>query len=265
MGDERPVALVTGAAGDIGRATAHRLAQKGWSLALVDHPSVLEMLEGTRQQCTASGASTWSDTFDVTDAAGVDRSVDACRDAIGVPTALFNNAGYQGTFERIDRYPRVDARHVFEVNVLGAFTVLSTVSAAMVAAGVSGSIVSSASMAGVTGAPNMSAYSASKAAIIGLTKSAAKDLAPAGIRVNSVSPAFIGPGRMWDNQLASQAASRTPYYATEPSEVARQMIRMVPLGRYGSPDEVARVVAFLLSEDASYLTGINIEISGGSV
>jgi 2-dehydro-3-deoxy-L-rhamnonate dehydrogenase (NAD+) len=265
MGDERPVALVTGAAGDIGRATAHRLAQEGWSLALVDHPSMLEMLEATRQQCTASGASTWSDTFDVTDAAGVERSVDACRDAIGVPAALFNNAGYQGTFERIDRYSHLDARRVFEVNVLGAFTVLSTVSAAMVAAGVTGSIVSAASMAGVTGAPNMSAYSASKAAIIGLTKSAAKDLAPAGIRVNSVSPAFIGPGRMWETQVASQAATRTPYYATDPSEVARQMIRMVPLGRYGSPDEVARVVAFLLSDDASYLTGINIEISGGSV
>ena len=110
----------------------------------------------------------------------------------------------------------------------------------------------------------MSAYSASKAAIIGLTKSAAKDLAPAGIRVNAVSPAFIGPGRMWDNQVASQAAALSPYYADDPSEVARQMIRMVPLRRYGSADEVARVVAFLLSDDASYLTGINIEISGGS-
>jgi NAD(P)-dependent dehydrogenase (short-subunit alcohol dehydrogenase family) len=151
------------------------------------------------------------------------------------------------------------------VNVLGTFTVLSAVSAAMVAARVAGAIVSSASMAGVTGAPNMSAYSASKAAIIGLTKSAAKDLAPAGIRVNAVSPAFLGPGRMWENQVASQAAARSHYFADDPSEVARQMIRMVPLGRYGSTDEVASVVAFLLSNDASYLTGINVEISGGSV
>ncbi|MGH9289197.1 MAG: SDR family NAD(P)-dependent oxidoreductase [Acidimicrobiales bacterium] len=154
---------------------------------------------------------------------------------------------------------------MFEVNVLGAFTVLSTVSAAMVAEAVAGSIVSSASMAGVTGAPNMSAYSASKAAVIGLTKSAAKDLAPVGIRVNAVSPAFIGPGRIWDNQVTSQAAAPGPYYADNPSEVARQMIRLVPLGRRGSPDEVAGVVAFLLSDDASYVTGINIEISGGSV
>jgi NAD(P)-dependent dehydrogenase (short-subunit alcohol dehydrogenase family) len=143
--------------------------------------------------------------------------------------------------------------------------VLSTVSAAMITAGLTGSIVSTASMAGITGAPNMSAYSASKAAIVGLTKSAAKDLAPAGIRVNAVSPAFIAPGRMWEKQVASQAATPSPYYADDPSEVARQMIRMVPLGRYGSTDEVARVVAFLLSDDASYITGINVEVAGGSV
>jgi NAD(P)-dependent dehydrogenase (short-subunit alcohol dehydrogenase family) len=142
--------------------------------------------------------------------------------------------------------------------------VLSAVSAAMVAAGQAGAIVSSASMAGVTGAPNMSAYSASKAAVIGLTKSAARDLAPVGIRVNAVSPGFIGPGRMWDNQVAYQATAPGPHYADDPSEVARQMIRMVPLGRRGSPDEVAYVVAFLLSDEASYITGVNIEISGGS-
>ncbi len=265
MDRERPIALVTGAAGDIGRAAARRLAQQGWSLALVDHPGRLEALDRARQECERLGAPTWVDAFDVTEVAGVERSVGACMDAIGVPAALFNNAGYQGRFERIDRYPHVDARRVFEVNVLGAFTVLSAVSAAMVEAGVRGSIVSSASMAGVSGAPNMSAYSASKAAILGLTKSAAKDLAPAGIRVNAVSPAFIGPGRMWDNQVASQAAAPSPYYADDPSEVASQMIRMVPLGRYGSADEVARVVAFLLSDDASYVTGVNIEISGGSV
>jgi NAD(P)-dependent dehydrogenase (short-subunit alcohol dehydrogenase family) len=265
MDDKRPIALVTGAAGDVGGATARRLAQQGWSLALVDHPSALEALDQTRQQCAALGAPAWTDAFDVTDAAAVERSVAACRDAIGVPTGLFNNAGYQGAFERIDRYPSADARRVVEVNVLGAHTVLSAVSAAMVAAGVAGAIVSSASMAGVTGAPNMSAYSASKAAIIGLTKSAAKDLAPFGIRVNAVSPAFIGPGRMWENQVASQAAIPSPYFADDPSEVARQMIRMVPLGRCGSTNEVASVVAFLLSADASYLTGINVEISGGSV
>ena len=83
--------------------------------------------------------------------------------------------------------------------------------------------------------------------------------------MNAVSPAFIGPGRMWDNQVVQQASAPSPYYADDPDEVARQMLAMIPLGRYGSTDEVARVVAFLLSDEASYLTGINVEIAGGSV
>jgi NAD(P)-dependent dehydrogenase (short-subunit alcohol dehydrogenase family) len=262
---DRGIAFVTGAAGDIGRAAARRLADSGWSLALVDHPSAFDGLDSTRDECVSLGATVWVDTFDVTDAEQVEQSVVKCREAIGVPTALFNNAGYQGRFLRVDGYDRDDARRVCEVNILGAFSVLSVVSRVMIEANVTGSIVCTASMAGVTGAPNMAAYSASKAAVIGLVKSAAKDLAPAGIRVNAVSPAFIGPGHMWDNQVAAQAAAASPYYADDPAEVARQMIAMVPLGRYGSPDEVARVVAFLLSDDASYLTGINVEISGGSV
>jgi NAD(P)-dependent dehydrogenase (short-subunit alcohol dehydrogenase family) len=110
----------------------------------------------------------------------------------------------------------------------------------------------------------MPAYSASKAAVIGLTKAAAKDLAPRGIRVNAVSPAFIGPGRMWTTQVERQAAAGSQYYAADPDEVASQMIGMVPMRRYGSVREVATVVAFLLSDDASYVTGVNIEISGGS-
>ena len=125
-------------------------------------------------------------------------------------------------------------------------------------------VVIIASMAGVSGAPTMPAYAASMAAVIGLTKAAAKDLAPHGIRVNAVSPAFVGPGRMWDTQVARQAAAGSQYYATDPDLVAAQMIGMVPLRRYGSPHEIANVVAFLLSDDASYMTGVNLEVSGGS-
>jgi NAD(P)-dependent dehydrogenase (short-subunit alcohol dehydrogenase family) len=134
----------------------------------------------------------------------------------------------------------------------------------MIDGGTGGSIVNIASMAGVSGAPNMPAYSASKAAVVGLTKATAKDLAPHGIRVNAVSPAFIGPGRMWETQVAQQAAAGSQYYAADPDAVAAQMIGMVPLRRYGSVHEVAKVVAFLLSDDASYVTGANLEVSGGS-
>jgi NAD(P)-dependent dehydrogenase (short-subunit alcohol dehydrogenase family) len=199
-------------------------------------------------------------TFDVTDEAAATAGVRA----MGPLDGLVNNAGYQGVFTSVDGYPIDDARRVVEVNVLGAMTILAAVSRGMIDRGAGGSIVNIASMAGVSGAPNMPAYSASKAAVIGLTKAAAKDLAPSGIRVNAVSPAFIGPGRMWDTQIAQQAAAASQYYGTDPDAVAAQMIEMVPMRRYGSVHEVATVVGFLLSDDASYVTGVNVEVSGGS-
>jgi NAD(P)-dependent dehydrogenase (short-subunit alcohol dehydrogenase family) len=244
--------LITGAAGDIGTAIAEVLARRGRRVVLADHPDASERLDELGSRLGAECV-----TFDVTDEAAVAAAIDGL-----VPLAgLVNNAGYQGVFTSVDRYPLEDARRVIEVNVLGVLTVLAA--AARVMTG--GAIVNIASMAGVSGAPNMPAYSASKAAVIGLTKAAAKDLAPRGIRVNAVSPAFIGPGRMWDTQVARQAAAGSQYYAAEPSEVAAQMVGMVPMRRYGSVHEVATVVAFLLSDDASYVTGVNVEVSGGAL
>jgi NAD(P)-dependent dehydrogenase (short-subunit alcohol dehydrogenase family) len=252
--------LVTGAAGDIGAAIAVRLASAGRDVVLADHPGAAAQLAESAEQCRGRGGEVAATTFDVTD----ERATDAAVGALGPIDGLVNSAGLQGVFAPIDSYPLDDARRVFDVNVLGLIAVLTAVSRGMIESGSGGSIVNVASMAGVSGAPNMPAYSASKAAVIGLTKAAAKDLAPAGIRVNAVSPAFIGPGRMWDSQVAQQAAAGSQYYAADPEAVAAQMIGMVPLRRYGSTDEVARVVAFLLSEEASYVTGVNIEVSGGS-
>ena len=244
--------LVTGAAGDIGTAIAELLAQRGYTLALADHPDAVARLD---ELCRRLGAECV--TFDVTDEAAVTAAVER----LGPLGGVVNNAGYQGVFTSVDSYPLDDARRVLEVNVLGVMTVLAAAARAMTG----GAVVNIASMAGVSGAPNMPAYSASKAAVIGLTKSAAKDLAPKGIRVNAVSPAFIGPGRMWETQVERQAAAGSQYFAADPDAVAEQMIGMVPLRRYGSVHEVATVVAFLLSDDASYVTGVNVEVSGGSV
>ena len=259
-----PVALITGAAGDIGRAVATRLGAEGWCLALTDHPSAAERLEVAAGAIEARGGRAWSACCDVVDADAVRALVGRCCAELGTPEGLFNNAGVQGSFAPVARSDLADVRRVLEVNVVGTITVLEEVAGAMIRASVGGAVVNTASMAGVSGAPNMPAYSASKAAVIGLTKSAAKDLAPAGIRVNSISPAFIGPGVMWDAQVAAQAAAGSQYYDRSPEVVARQMIDMVPMRRYGSSAEVASVVAFLLSADASYVTGQNIEITGGS-
>jgi NAD(P)-dependent dehydrogenase (short-subunit alcohol dehydrogenase family) len=252
--------LVTGAAGDIGTAIASVLAERGHDLALADHPAADARLADTVDLCRRLGARAEGIAFDVTD----ESATVAVMEKLGAVGGLVNNAGYQGVFTPIEDYPLEDARRVIEVNVLGLMTVLAAVGRVMIAEGGGGSVVNIASMAGVSGAPNMPAYSASKAAVIGLTKAAAKDLAPAGIRVNAVSPGFVGPGRMWDAQVALQAAADTQYYAADPATVAAQMIDMVPMRRYGSAEEVATVVAFLLSTDASYVTGVNIEVAGGS-
>ncbi len=176
---------------------------------------------------------------------------------------LFNNAGYQGDFANIIDYDVADFRRVLDINVTGMFIVLQHFARCLVAAGLPGAIVNTASMAH-GGTPNMAAYSASKAAVIALTKTAAKDLAHHTIRVNSISPAFIGPGLMWDRQVELQAGTPSQYFTDDPDEVSAQMISSVPLRRYGSLDEMAAAAQFLLSDESSYITGFDIEVSGGA-
>jgi 2-dehydro-3-deoxy-L-rhamnonate dehydrogenase (NAD+) len=260
----REVVLITGAAGDIGFATATRLGSPTRCLALADHPSSSEKLAARAEQLRSAGFEVVQARFDVCDRDDVSRAIGEVQASVGTPTLVFNNAGYQGSFARVDQMSTSDVERVFAVNVLGAFNVIAETASRMIDTTSPGAIVNTASMAGVGGAANMAGYSASKAAVIGLTKSSAKDLAPFNIRVNAISPAFIGPGAMWDRQVELQAATGSQYYSTDPVEVAKQMISSVPMRRFGSLDEVASVVEFLLSSAASYLTGVNIEISGGS-
>lgn len=257
-------AFVTGAAGDLGRAAGVALAADGWGLLLTDHPTRAEQLDETRGACRAHGVDCWAACCDVTRHDELEAGVAEFAQRFGTPTAVVASAGVQGEFAPVHTYDPAGVSRVLEVNVVGVFNTISVAARAMIDAGAGGAIATMASMAGVSGAPNMPVYSASKAAVIGLSKGAAKDLAPFGIRVNAVSPAFIGPGAMWDNQVARQAAVGSQYYDADPEVVARQMRDMIPLRRSGTPEEVADVVCYLVGDRSSYLTGINVEISGGS-
>lgn len=258
-------ALVTGGAGDFGRAVAERLVTSGARVVITDLATAAEGLERTRQECAsrAVDAPALVVTGDVTDPSSVEALFDAAVEQVGVPDLVFNNAGVQGLIAPLQDYPLDDMAMVVRVNVEGVFHVLREAGRRLREAGRGGAIVNSASMAGVEGAANMPAYSLSKGAVMSLTRSASKDFAPLGIRVNAISPAFIGPGRMWDLQTARQAQAATQYYSTDPATVAREMIGAVPLRRLGSLAEVANAVMWLLSDESSYLTGQNIIISGG--
>lgn len=252
--------LITGGAGDIGKATAHRFAANGAGVVLLDlnEPKLADVAE------ELAGYNVPIATFrcDVTAADEVAKAFAGAVEQVGQINYVFNNAGYQGVFARTDEYPADDFEKVININVIGVFHVLQAAAQHLRDTG-GGAIVNMASHAGVKGPPNMLAYAASKFAVIGMTETAAKDLAPYGIRVNALSPALIGPGIMWTRQTELQAAVRSQYFDTDPKVVEQQMLDSVPLRRLGSLEEVANGVAFLMSEEASYITGLNLEVTGG--
>jgi NAD(P)-dependent dehydrogenase (short-subunit alcohol dehydrogenase family) len=257
---EGKIALITGGAGDIGLATATRLGEEGATIALLDVKE--DALSKAQQRLSKKGISSQIYRCDVTEYQEVRRTVESIVSEFGAIDLLFNNAGYQGVFEPLPNYPADDFAKVIEINLIGAFHVLQVVSGHMMDRRF-GRIVNTASMAGVDGPPNMAGYGASKFAIIGLTQTAAKDLAPYNVRVNAISPGFMGPGYMWDRQVELQAKAGSQYFSTDPKEVAQQMIGSVPMRRYGNIEEIPGTVAYLFSEDSSYTTGVNIRISGG--
>jgi len=176
---------------------------------------------------------------------------------------LWNNAGYQGLIRPTLEYDPIDFGRVMTINVTGMFIVLQAVAKHMKEQQSGGSIVNTASVAGLRGTPAMVAYASSKAAVLAMTVSTSKDLAPYNIRVNAISPALIGPGFMWTRQNELHAKSGSPYFSTEPDVVAQNKINSVPMKRLGTIQEVLNSVSFLLSDDASYTTGTNLVIDGG--
>lgn len=252
--------LITGGAGDIGKATAQRFAANGAGIILLDLNEA--KLAEVAQALAEHHAPVHTFHCDVTSTQDVAKAFSSAIAQIGRIDYVFNNAGYQGAFATTDEYPEDDFQKVMDINVIGAFHVLKAAAQHLRDAG-GGAIVNMASHAGVDGPPNMLAYAASKFAVVGMTQTAAKDLAPYRIRVNALSPALIGPGMMWTRQTELQAAVGSQYFDADPKVVEQQMINSVPLRRLGSLEEVANAVAFLMSDEASYITGFNLDLTGG--
>jgi len=265
------VIIITGAGGNFGRSGSVYFALRGAKVVALDNNSnaLSETIEFVKGECSGViEPRIISIECDVTKQSSVDNAIENAFQYWGTPHLLWNNAGYQGQITPTLDYDIDDFARVMNINVTGMFRVLQAVSKRM--ANASGdksdykfAIVNTASVAALRGTPAMVAYSSSKAAVIAMTVSSAKDLAPHGIRVNAISPALIGPGYMWDRQNELHAKSNSPYFATNPEKVAEGKINSVPMKRLGTIDEVVKSVAYLLSDDSSYTTAFNLVVDGG--
>jgi 3-oxoacyl-[acyl-carrier protein] reductase len=240
------VAVVTGAASGIGLGVARRLAAEGARLSLWDRDA-----EGLKRAAAELGAKTHGAKshhvpLDLTDHAAVDDAAREAVTALGGIDILVASAGITGPNATLADYPVDEWKRVFDVNVHALFYCNKAVLVPMRARNY-GRIVNIASIAGKEGNPNASAYSASKAAVIGLTKSLGKELATTGICVNCVTPAAV----------------KTAIFDQMKQEHIDFMLSKIPLGRFGLVEEVAAMITWLASEECSFSTGAVFDLSGG--
>ena len=235
------VAVVTGGVSGIGYAVSQRLLAEGARLAIWDRDGAALAKAGSRL-----GGAVHTEHLDLADAAAVQRAGDATAKALGGIDILVASAGITGPNKTTWEYPIAEWQRVMDVNINGVFYSNRTVVPHMLARGY-GRIVNIASIAGKEGNPNASAYSASKAAVIGLTKSLGKELARTEVRVNCVTPAAV----------------RTPIFDQMSQEHIDFMLSKIPMARFGTVDEIAALICWLCSEEASFSTGAVFDCSGG--
>jgi len=239
------VAVVTGAARGIGRTIAEALAREGADLALCD--CQVEWMNDTVAAVQALGRKAMAGAADVGNAAAVDAFVNQVMGHYGRIDILVNNAGITRD-KLVIRMSDEDWDQVLRINLTGAFLLSRSVAKVMMKQR-SGCMVNIASIIGLIGNAGQCNYAASKAGLIAMSKSMAKELAGRGIRVNAVAPGFI-VSKMTD------ALSE---------DVRNQMMAAIPAGRFGTADDVAKSVVFLASDDASYVTGQVLSVNGGMV
>ena len=251
---ENKVIVITGAAGGIGKATAKKLADQGASLALVDLN--LEAVKAVAEELGIEKERVLSLQANVTKEEAVEAYVDATLEKFGKIDGFFNNAGIEGLTKPIEEYPIETFDLVYDVNVKGAFLGLKYILPVLKKQGF-GAIVNTASGAGLMGSPGMVAYIMSKHAMIGITRVAAQEAAPFGVRVNAVAPGVINTRMM--RQIEENTMPGAGQKAIDTFAAA------VPMGRYGEPEEVANVVSFLLSDDAAFVTQSIYTVDGGQL
>ncbi len=239
------VTLVTGGARGIGRSVALLFAQEGADIVVGDVN--MQEAEKTCMDIRSLGRQALSIEMDVADYEKIEGAINKILDKLGKIDILVNNAGITKD-NLILRMSEAEWDAVLDVNLKGAFNCLKAVSRPMIKQR-SGKIINIASIIGIIGNAGQANYSASKAGIIALTKTAAKELASRNINVNAVAPGFI----------------QTEMTAKLPEDIQQKMKGMIPLGKFGSPDDVAKVCLFLASEEASYITGQTIVVDGGMV
>ena len=269
------VALVTGAGGKngIGRAIATRLAKEGADVAVNDiteHPYAADQaawqgLPDVVREIEAMGQRAISVVADVADAEQVKEMVDQTVAHFGKIDILVNNAG---TIAGKDRVPVVDLAEedwdrVQRVNVKGIFLCSQAVARHLIAQGTGGKIINMSSVTGKRGSARFAAYSASKFAVIGFTQSLACELAPYQVNVNAICPGLVDTERF--GHLASVLMPENLSPDEQLSEYARRSEAAVPIGRLAEGADVAKMAAFLASDEAAYLSGVSLTVSGGTV